>query len=480
MRKENWTDEQDVITYKDLFLSFVQTVYFRKLEISQKPGEHAALYLEAVLDSDLSENDFHAIPQTITVMYRKNGEDKPLFYGVLDTVHIDKDGAESVLRIEAWDATRLLDTDRKSRTFQNPQMTVRQLTDEIMKPYPGADYKIHIPDVPIGQLITQYEETDWEFLKRFFSKYHETLYPDPAFDAVRWQTGGSSVPEVWNWDMLPFELKQDFMDLNARRENGFESLTCAQNVGYYVETYDIATLGNQIFYKGTEWAVASLERTLKNGLLLNSYCLKKKEGLRVLSYYNPRITGISIDGTVKAVSRDKVQVNMGLDAGGGDNGYWFPFSTVASSSDGSGWYCMPEAGESIRVYFPVDDEKEAYVITSIKGHEPEAGNSADPMGNPNVRSIQTEQGNQVQFTEEGVVIAAGEGQGSIILGKSGEVVLDAVKDLTLSAGEAINIVASNKVILSSQTSVKIASLTGSDVELKKGEISLHGQLINEN
>ena len=99
---------------------------------------------------------------------------------------------------------------------------------------------------------------------------------------------------------------------------------------------------------------------------------------------------------------------------GGNERYWFSFFTVAALSDGSGWYCMPEAGEDVRVYFPTVDEKEAYVVTAIKSHEPDAGNPNDPMGNPNVRNIQTAQGNQVQFAKKGVVIAAGQVSVSVL------------------------------------------------------------------
>ena len=77
-------------------------------------------------------------------------------------------------------------------------------------------------------------------------------------------------------------------------------------------------------------------------------------------------------------------------------------------------------------------------------------------------------------------IGAGNGQGSIQLKKSGEVVLDAVKDITLSAGNAINIVASNEVIMKSHTSLRIANETGADIEIQKGQVRLHGMIIHEN
>lgn len=340
-------------------------------------------------------------------MYEKGEEELPLFYGVIDKVQTEKDGDSLILKLEAWDATRIMDTEKRLVTYQDPEMTAKQLADEIMKAYPGADYKVHVPEEPIGQFLVQYEETDWEFLKRFFARYHAALYPDPAFDAVRLQAGVSSDVESWDWDDLPFALSQDFEELNARKENGLSEISCLQNVVCTITSCDIAALGNQICYKGNAWYIKSLERKLEKGLLSSCYHLGQKEGLMILSYMNPRITGVSINGTIKAVERDKVQVDMKTDGGGGTSNYWFPYSTVASSSDGSGWYCMPEKGDSVRVYFPTDDEREAYVVTNIESHSPETGDASDPMGNPNVMNLQTAQGNQVQFTEEGVVIAAG-------------------------------------------------------------------------
>ena len=64
-----------------------------------------------------------------------------------------------------------------------------------------------------------------------------------------------------------------------------------------------------------------------------------------------------------------LQVIMDFDSNTRTAGqYWFPYSTVAGSSDGSGWYCMPEAGERIRIYFPEGDEGKAYAISALSGN----------------------------------------------------------------------------------------------------------------
>lgn len=474
-------EEDGAITYKDLFLSAMEVSYFIDVKINQAPGEHASLYVKAVLDSDLSENDFQAIRDDISLQYWKDKEAHVLFYGVVDRLQLEKDGEGKILVLTAWGATVQMDINRQKRIFQNPDMGVHQLVAEIMKTYPGSDYKIHIPDEPIGQLVVQYEETDWEFLKRFLSKYHEMLYSDTTYPDIRFEAGLSPHAEACSWDELPFVLSQDLSGLAERKVNGMDQLTASQNTMFEIESYDVASIGSQILYKGAPWFVESTNRFMEQGLLVSKYRLRQRELLKVLPYFNQNISGVSIDGVIAGTQRDRVSVEMEISAGDGSGErYWFPFSTVAASSDGSGWYCMPETGESVRVYFPTDDEKEAYVVTAIKSHEPEAGNANDPMGNPNVRNIQTAQGNQVQFTDIGVVIAAGEGKGSVLVKKSGEIVLDALMDIRISAVENLNITAMNELTIRSQDSIQVANSVGGDIEIKKGTVSLHGMLINEN
>ena len=475
--------DSGTVTYKDISLSISDVVYIKKVEIIQEPGEHAMMHVEAVLDSDIDENDFQGIQDYVYLTYRNNstGENKILFYGMIHNISLCREGDGRILYLEAWDATRQMDISPRSRVFQDTNMMLSQLVSEVMAVYYGSDYMINFPDKPIGQLVVQYEETDWEFLKRLFSKYHTALYPDTTHPAARFLAGLSLSPEDFTWDELAYEISQDFNWLKAMKENGFHEMMAVHSVSYSLESYDIAAIGSQITYKNNAWYLAGVKRYLSEGNLVNKYCLRQKEGLNIIPYYNQKITGTSINGTIAAVKRDKVQVQLEIDTGGtSGSGYLFPFSTVASSSDGSGWYCMPEPGESIRVYFPVDDEKEGYVITNIKGREPEAGNPSDPMGNPGVRSISTNQNNHVKFTEEGVVISTGEDQGSVLINKDGSVVIDGLLDITITAAESIQIVAGNDVVLNSQTLVRMENDAGADLEIKSGEIGLHGMMIYEN
>ena len=50
---------QEAVTYKDLFLGVQGLAYFRTIDIREKPGEHAFLFAEAVMDSEMDDNDLH-------------------------------------------------------------------------------------------------------------------------------------------------------------------------------------------------------------------------------------------------------------------------------------------------------------------------------------------------------------------------------------------------------------------------------------
>ena len=66
------------------------------------------------------------------------------------------------------------------------------------------------------------------------------------------------------------------------------------------------------------------------------------------------------------VKKDTVKVVLMEDETGGWAGQkWFAYSTIYSSPDGTGWYCMPEKGDSVRLYFPNENEAEAYVNSSV-------------------------------------------------------------------------------------------------------------------
>ena len=65
------------------------------------------------------------------------------------------------LEIEGITYSCKLDEQIKSRSFQNINMTYKDVINEIMKGYEKYDYTFEATDKKIEKSIFQYKETDW-------------------------------------------------------------------------------------------------------------------------------------------------------------------------------------------------------------------------------------------------------------------------------------------------------------------------------
>lgn len=367
---------ENAITYKDLYLSFGEVISMDRLEIVQSPNRHGRLQLSAVLNGEGEGEVFDELPGDVSVLYREDGEEKVLFKGMVAESSMKRVGNHRKLELKAYDATYLLDTKRKTRSFQDTARTNHSVIAEVMKEYPECICMKNLPEKPIGRIWFQYEETDWEFLRRFLSSYSDSLYADATCHTARFQAGLSPEDIEVDWDDCPYGMGKNLERYDFLSQNGFDGLVLDRFIEYSVDSYGLYPLGSRLIYKGRRWYVGELTRRLTDGLLTTTYRLQQREGLLKPQEYNRRITGVSLDGKTVKVQGDTVRVSMNGDMTTEQGTYWFPFSTFASSADGSGWYSMPKEGDSIRVYFPTCDEKEGYVITKHDSHMPASGKAA--------------------------------------------------------------------------------------------------------
>lgn len=191
-----------------------------------------------------------------------------------------------------------------------------------------------------------------------------------------------------------------------------------------------------------------------------------------------------LDGHVTAVSGDKVQIRLAADAAEGSE-KWFDFSTVYSSPDGTGWYCMPEIGDEMRLYFPTEREKHGYVISSV--HLPvaqaytgsgagggsssvsrAAGTAAQNSGacrsDPTHKTIHTVTGKKVELAETYILLDAGNGMC---------IRLDDNAGITIKSPLQVNIKSDASIaIRSSGGKVEVAGGTGVTISQADGKVEV--------
>lgn len=368
-----------------------------------------------------------------------------------------------------------MDMAPRSRTFQDPNRTNRQLLTEIVTGGQYGFYQTTIAEKTVEHLFIQYEETDWEFLKRFASAYGVRIFPVNQDSLVLLRIGlGEEVTEV-EWDELSYKVSQDLVSYHYLTENYPDQEQNWNCFRYTVTTYDLLPLGSKINFHGQEMYIGKVIRVLNQGILVNHYTLYFPSGLWVPQYDNEKLKGISIMGTVKDVQRNQVQVELVNNAAGGQEGRrWFAYSTMAASPDGSGWYAMPQAGETVRLFCPDGKEQNAYTITCIAAH---TGSNHTVIQDWDVQALFGPDGSQISFTENGIMMKGGASE--IILTNDGQVSLQNCQKLTLDTGEMLKLEAAGEMKILAGQEVFLYG-PQSWIKVQSSGITITGQTVHFN
>lgn len=478
---------KQAVTYQSLFFAIGEVAAsICSMKITEEPNQHGKISIVVILDSMKKEKVLHESKSVFSIFYvDKSAEAVPLFQGLISYLEIQTEGDVFYMSVEAQTISATLDFVRCSKSFQDVTMSSHSLVKQILGESAGKSI-LNFPNKSTSELVLQYEETDWEFLKRFVSRYGALVFPNSSDLSMKLQIGLSQEIRTAAWDKLDFTVIHDMETLHYRKENGGRDSLSSNQTGrqkdfirYEVTSYDIVPLGSKVIFHGKELYIGRIVRALSGGLLANTYTLYTAADLTCLRYYNERLTGASIHGIIMGVSRNRVQVMLQIDQEIPGNPYWFPFSTVAASSDGSGWYCMPKEGDQVRVFFPEHNEKESYAITSIEGHNPETPAQDDPMGNPNSKNLSTPDGNNVKFTEDGILLSTD--NGSVLLTNDGTITMEAAQNISLWGGEAVKIITEGgSLLLTADSKVSVSSDAGGSITVEAAEIEINGTQIHQN
>lgn len=475
--------EGNAVTYEKIVLNGYKIEHILSLEILENPNGHGRLRLKAVISEDLAEQYVYttAPMMPVTLGYQGDGDSREtLFRGTVANIQIECQGSTYHMDLEVKGKTCIMDIIERSRSFQKSSMTVHQLFEEVLSEYGEHDCIIQIPDVPIKRLIVQYRETDWDFLKRFASRYGAVLIPDVESEKIALYVGVPEQAESHVVSSCQYNIAKKMDEYLRMKKNRWKDALEVDFTVFQVWEYRIFRVGDEVVFNNADLTVQSARRILQDGVLKNQYELVRKNGLRGLELYNEKLVGVSLTGSVTKVSRDKVMVQLKIDKPG-RAACWLPYSTMSASPDGSGWYCMPEKGDQVRVYFPTNQESEAYAVSAVSGHEPKQGDTEDLMANPDVKYLRTKAGQVIQFAEEGIILNSGDGEATIFLGNSGELAVYGSKDVSVTAKNTLSLISNGQLVVGAVESVCMKKGEDTSITLEKeGKIRMIGTKIFSN
>lgn len=398
----------------------------------------------------------------VTLSFWQKGKKHLLFSGFLDQMKVLEEGNQRRVSFQLSGLTKALDRKGKWMDYQSEHKKKSELIKNIMVSYNNVQYTDCCKDKVIPEFLLQYEETDYEFLGRLLGDDGEKIY------TVMNKTQGSihyGKPETAK------ETELDMTDYQAFFH---------RHLQYQVKSDQFLDLGSRVKTPLGVLLVEKAEYSLKKGKSENSYVLCRPKDFSCPVIHNQKMTGISLDATIKDRKRDKVKIELDRTPEAGEqNRRWFSYSSVASSGDGSGWYCMPEVGEEVRLFLPTDKEKDAYVISAIRSDSGGYASNAGGAREPENKSLSNVQGQEVNFTSEGVTLNCAGDVTSMKLTKEGEITITAINDIEITSGEQVCIRAEQGVVINGKEGITIHSQAGGDIQMAQN-IDINAKRIKNN
>lgn len=467
----DWSDK--AISHGSLFLMMGEvSAPVTALEISESPNEHSMAAVTIMTEEEVKEYILYQGEGNVSLLYLQGESVNSLFQGSIMRMEVMAKADIYYISLKVTTGSFFIDIEKYNLSFQDTAMTSHQLIQQVMSIYPGSKMLLSITDLPLGRIAVQYQETTWEFLKRILSEYEACLYVDSSKAGIHLKMGLTEAEEQVNWDHLTHRVMRNVGPKGAEKQ-------LKEQISYQLEAYDVLPLGTQVKFHNQMLYIGDVYRYLKEGILVNRYQLHFKEGLKNRKYHNPLLGGVSINGVVTNIQRNQVQVQMETDTlSNYQNQYFFPFSTVAASADGSGWYCMPKVGDQVRIFFPVSDEKEGYAIANIQGESAPSSSSA-PMGNPDIKDITAPDGKTVTFTENGILLSVGE-NGAITLTNDGKAEIKSEEGIVIGAAKDVYVTTDGELKVTAGVKIQISSDDGGSITITEDTVEANAAIIASN
>ena len=365
------------LTYKELEieLELAGLLAVEELVLTQGLNCHAGLTLKILIEEEQRDELVTMSSDagvTVRELEKTNGQ--VVFRGKLETVSARRENGLFYLYLEAWSYTMDWDRVKKSRSFQNGALTYMEVVQRVLSGYGQSGVTDHATGgACIPEFLLQYEESDWVFLRRLASHFGTYLLAD-ATDACGKVYFG--IPEISYGTVLDrqdYTMEKDMLHYARVLEK--EGVLSQEASCWNVMVRFFLRMGETLTFNGFEAVVTAMRLHTEKGELVYSYVLARRAGIRREKEKNPGIFGMSIPATVMERSGNRIRVHFEIDPEyeASEKTKYFTYAIESSS-----FYCMPEEGSQVHIYFPDHDEQGAVAVHAIRSGEGASGSCSTP------------------------------------------------------------------------------------------------------
>ncbi len=459
-----------------------------ELRLTEKVNEHARFSLRGVLKEGCKDSMAEEDWEEKTITLKEEG--KILFCGVATDIGIVCENGIYYLEAEAVSWTIKLDCQGKKRSFQEKGLSYYDIAKKLAKEA-GGKVECYAQEKKVKNLLLQYRETDWEFLKRLASHSNSVLIADPKGKNPKFTFGAEKKEEykdeVDSGENFAVRKKVSrYRKISPDEELGYKEKDAVE---YTLQTDHAAfETGDMVKRNGKALYVKEADIHLKGSVFTCHYRLVTKKGLSVKKAIHPYISGLTLEGTVLKPEGDTVKVCLAIDGRQDeDKAYPFPYATGYSAEQHTGWYVMPEKGDTVQIIFPSEDENKAYAVQSARQED------TDKTSDPGVKYLRTPDGKEIKLDREEILITAKDGVtyvkinetsgvdiitdkavqvtsgGNITVSSGGAVSMSSAGNFSINAGGSLSVTAADSVTMTChENSVKLETpATGIEISASK-------------
>ena len=319
------------------------------------PGEHARGNFRLLL----SENETGINGMNAPIQLCGHGNTAgALFCGYQEKVEIKEEGRYRIADVQAVSGTILLDQKKCNRVFQKKAQTYMGIANTVTADTEHSACILPGSDMQTGGTLIQYQETDWNFLKRMASQLGLPLVPDISYYYPRFYLGlpegeKKELGEILSCDMC-FDGR--YYAVSGRCTVDRKDFIC-----YDVVTGTRLSLGDRVTYEGRELTVSRKKTELVRGEVIFTYRLAGSSYTWVPWEDNLDYTGMSFVGAIVGTQGEQVEVAFDIDqTAAGGNRYGFAPAT------GNLMYCMPQKGTKTSLYIGNGNEAQGIATGCIR------------------------------------------------------------------------------------------------------------------
>ena len=437
------------IEYSDLkFISFCAMEKILDFQTWEEPGEHARGNFRLLLSEN--ETGINGMNAPIQLLGQGNTAGA-LFSGYPEKVEIKEERGYRIADIQAVSGTILLDQKKSNRVFQKKAQTYMGIANTITADTEHSACILPGSDMQTGGTLIQYQETDWNFLKRMASQLGLPLVPDISYYYPRFYLGlpegeKKELGEILSCDMC-FDGR--YYAVSGKCLVDREDFIC-----YDVVTRTSLSLGDRVTYEGRELLVSRKKTELAGGEVIFTYRLAGNGYTWVPWEDNPDYTGMSFVGSIVGTQGEQVEVAFDIDkTAAGGNRYGFAPAT------GNLMYCMPQKGTKTSLYIGNGDEAQGIATGCIRTN----GSTCEGTGSPEKKSFRSEHGKGMDLYPQRMGLDGGE---------TGKITFEDETGTTIESNGGLVLMAKEGIRLESMTGIAMQGMSDIMALYSEGASSL--------